>query len=299
MNAPAPRGRSADKAAPPERYTLTAYRAAAAVIRTYSTSFSFAASLLPARMERSIASLYAIVRTADEIVDGAYPADAALQAEALDDFRLRIAEACRTGFSTDLIVHAFADTARRTGIGPKLWNPFFASMYRDIRPEHHSVDSLESYIYGSAEVIGLMCLAIFMEDEEPTAEEQQILEAGARGLGAAFQRVNFLRDIGTDTAQLGRTYMLDDEGRFSEGDKLRQLEIIRRDFAAARRALPLLPWRVRAAVGTALGIFSDLADRIEHTPADELRSMRLRVPGPRKAVFAVRAAAGRLPEGAG
>lgn len=293
MTLPFSRGRTLDLLPPTQRYTRTAYRAASAVIRSYSTSFSFAASLLPKRMERSIASLYAVVRIADEIVDGAYPAGPAAQAEALDDFRLRIADACRTGFSSDLIAHAFADTARRTGIGPKLWDPFFSSMYRDIRPEHHSPVSLDSYIHGSAEVIGLMCLAIFMEDENPTAEEQPILEDGARGLGAAFQRVNFLRDLGSDTAELGRTYLVDSEGKFTEEEKARQLDIIQADFAAARKAMPLLPWRVRTAVGTALGIFEELAERVAATPVAELQRTRLRIPAPRKAVFAARAAAVR------
>ena len=147
-----------------ELYNATAKASAAVVIGRYSTSFSWASRLFDASTREHIARVYALVRLADELVDG--PAEAAgldveMRRTLLDELESETARALRLGFSTNLVVHAFALTAREHGIGMDLCAPFFASMRRDLDDATFDAAALDEYIYGSAEVVGLMCLAVF------------------------------------------------------------------------------------------------------------------------------------------
>ena len=145
--------------APLPLYTRTAAAAAGQVIGRYSTSFSWACRTLPRECRRDISSIYALVRVADEVVDGTASAAGLATGPvraALDELETEVERGLTSGFSTNLVVHAFADVARRRGFGRELTAPFFASMRADLDVSEHDPESLETYIYGSAEVIGLM-----------------------------------------------------------------------------------------------------------------------------------------------
>lgn len=285
---------------PLERYDRAASRSSAVVIGEYSTSFGLAVRLLPREVRGHIRNVYALVRLADEVVDGVAAAagvPAARIAEALDDLERDTYAAMGSGYSTNLVVHAFGVTARTVGIEREIVTPFFASMRMDLHRVTHTEASFATYVDGSAEVVGLMCLRAFVAAGPPrTGEQLAVLETGARRLGAAFQKVNFLRDLAADADGLGRAYFPGvDVARLDEATKDRLLADIDADLAAAAAALPLLEPGPRRAVALAHGLFAELADRIRATPAATLRTTRIRVPDPQKARLAALAVAGRLP----
>nr|WP_142120737.1 squalene/phytoene synthase family protein [Rarobacter faecitabidus] len=275
------------------QFTRTAEAASQEVIRTYSTSFGLATRLLGTRHRSHVRNIYALVRVADEIVDGvASQAGLSLseQQDALDRYMTQTHIALGTGYSSDLVVHAFAQTARQAGINEDLTTPFFASMRADLGGggENHVVfDRAQhsAYVYGSAEVVGLMCLRVFTRESTLNDAERHILEHGARRLGAAFQNINFLRDLGDDTGRLGRSY-LGASGALTEEQLRYWIGEIRSQLSDAAAAIPLLPHDARAAVRSALALFANLTERIAQTPAKELSGTRIRVPDPIKAVLA-------------
>jgi len=280
-------------------YTRVCERAAALVIREYSTSFGAASRLLEPGVRRHVANIYALVRVADEVVDGASD-DAGLTPEqaavALDELEAQTDLALERGYCTNPIVHAFARTAREVGFGRELTAPFFASMRADLEQAVHDPESFTRYVYGSAEVIGLMCLRAFLVGHSRSDEQMLELQAGARALGAAFQKVNFLRDLADDYQALGRSYFPDvDVETFSEDDKTRILDDIDSDLRVSRAALPLLPPGSRKAVCLAQSLFAELARRLRATPARDILAARLSVPTPVKVRLAAAAAAGRMP----
>jgi phytoene/squalene synthetase len=151
-------------------------------------------------------------------------------------------------------------------------------------------------VYGSAEVVGLMCLCAFLEGTTRSPEETAQLETGARSLGAAFQKVNFLRDLAADFRDLGRSYFPGvNVDSFTEVDKSRLLDEIDADLRTSAAVLPLLPKGSRRAVTLAQSLFADLAARLRATPADRLVTTRVRVPNPTKLRMAAAAALGRSP----
>jgi len=280
-------------------YTRVSERAAAVVIREYSTSFGLASRLLAQPVRTRIANIYALVRIADEIVDGATD-DAGLgrldAGRALGELEDQTLFALEAGYSTNPIVHAFATTARSVGIGADLTRPFFDSMRSDLDETGYDADGFERYVYGSAEVIGLMCLQCFLAGHSRTPSQWERLTAGARALGAAFQKVNFLRDLADDYERLGRSYFPGvTVSSFTEVQKREILDGIAVDLAASRAALPLLPADSRRAVVLAHRLFADLADRLRETPADCIVSTRVSVPVAAKLWHAASAGAGRLP----
>ena len=284
------------------RYSDAAEASSATVIAHYSTSFGAAAKLLDADARRRIRSVYALVRVADEIVDGA-AAEAGLsleqQQEVLDGLEADTERAMASGYSANLVVHAFAAVARESGFGTELTRPFFASMRRDLDPAPFAPEEIGPYIHGSAEVVGLMCLAVFVAGEvaqtgEPVDDSRRArLERGAIHLGAAFQKINFLRDLAVDWRTLGRNYFPGvDPDAFTDRDKAAILDDIDRDLEIARRSLPELPRRARAAVSAAHGLFASLTARCRATPASEIIATRIRVPDGEKLAIAVRLALG-------
>jgi phytoene/squalene synthetase len=263
-------------------YTGAAHAGAATVIHAYSTSFGMATRLLAPQIRPRVEDVYALVRVADEIVDGA-AAEAGLgldeQRELLDALEEDTERALRTGYSANLVVHAFAVTARASGIGTELTRPFFSSMRRDLSPVDFTADELRAYVYGSAEVIGLMCLKVFLADHPVAEESRRRLEAGARRLGAAFQKINFLRDLAVDWTELGRSYFPGiDPARLTERQKLALVVDIDCDLGAAADVIPELPDNCRRAVTAAHALFGELSDRIRATPAPELLTRRVSVP---------------------
>lgn len=274
-----------------DAYTRAAERAANEVISAYSTSFGAATRLLGVRHRQHVRNIYALVRVADEIVDGV-GAEAGLsspeQEAELGRFVAATHRALAAGFSSDLIIHAFARTARAARIGWDLVDPFFASMRSDLRHDSARARFDESdhdaYVYGSAQVVGLMCLAVFLRDDEPAPPARAALEHGASQLGAAFQDVNFLRDLADDTNRLGRAY-LGTAHRLTPADRDRIVARIREQLGAADAVIALLPADARAAVRSAAGLFAAVTDRIARTPVEELYRRRVRVPDAQKAVI--------------
>jgi phytoene/squalene synthetase len=275
------------------RYSRCAERAAATVIATYSTSFGVATRLLAPPLRPHITNVYALVRLADEVVDGS-AGQAGLGIEAqrrrLDELEAETARAIGDGYSANLVVHAFAATARRAGIGADLTAPFFASMRRDLDPTPLGEEDVREYIYGSAEVVGLMCLQVFLHGELVDDDRRERLTEGARRLGAAFQKVNFLRDLATDWGELGRNYFPSTTpGALTDSEKRLLVADIDSDLAAAARVIPELPRGCRRAVGAAHALFSALAERLRATPALDLRERRVRVPAAAKTAIVVTA----------
>lgn len=275
-------------------YDDTAQRAADVLVRRYSTSFGLATRMLPAAQRVHVRDVYALVRLADEVVDGASAeagADPAAARTLLDDLEQRAEAAMASGYSTDVLVHAFARTARTVGIGTELTRPFFASMRTDLETTEHDAASLAAYVYGSAEVVGLMCLRVFLHELPADRRERRYatLAPGAQALGAAFQKVNFLRDLGEDGDVLGRRYLDLDPARVTEEAKAEILAQIEADLAQARAALVTLPPGARRGVAVAFGLFAELTARIRATPAAELPTTRVSVPGPVKARVALAA----------
>jgi phytoene/squalene synthetase len=265
-------------------YDEVAEQTASVVIRRYSTSFGLAARLLEGPVRQHVENIYALVRVADEIVDG--PAteaglDSALAGRELDELERETDRAVASGFSSNLVVHAYARTARRVGFGRELSGPFFESMRMDLSEKRHDRESFDRYVYGSAEVVGLMCLRAFLAPD--SAGDFARLEPGARALGAAFQKVNFLRDLAADFDALGRSYFPGvDVTTFGEDEKVRLLDDIDADLALAASVIPALPGGSRRAVALAHGLFAELSRRLRATPASTLRTTRVRVPNPVK-----------------
>ncbi len=279
------------------KYSETARASSTTVIGHYSTSFGLAARLLEPRVRTPVRTIYALVRIADEIVDGA-AAEAGVsldeQRQLLDDLEQETERAILRGYSTNLVVHAFADTARECGIDSRLIAPFFASMRRDLDPSPFTTDGVAEYIYGSAEVIGLMCLRCFVQGSEPDAATLTTLEEGARHLGAAFQKINFLRDLSCDREVLGRNYFPDiDPLKLTDSQKDVILDDIDVDLAIASAVLPMLPPGCRRAVAAAQGLFTHLSTRLRSTPADQLLRTRVRVPDGEKLMIALTSTLGR------
>lgn len=264
-------------------YDSVSEKSAALVIRRYSSSFGLASLLLAQPVRTQVRNAYALVRVADEIVDNpdpALPRDA--RATMLDWLEDDVRHALRTGYSANLVVHAFARTAQAVGIQDEVIAPFFSSMRMDLDTTVHTQESFERYVYGSAEVVGLMCLRAFLAapDAAPDRGAQyDALAPGARHLGAAFQKLNFVRDLADDHDVLRRDYFPGLEvDAFCEADRDRVLDDIDADLAAAALVVPRLPASSRRAVRAAHGTFAELGARLRATPAADIRRTRVRVP---------------------
>jgi 15-cis-phytoene synthase len=266
-------------------YDDVADASAALVIGAYSTSFGMASRLLAEPVRSHVRNVYALVRVADEIVDTPRPRQTAEQQRVdLDTLEAETLAALGTGTSSNLVVHAFARTARGCGIDPSLIAPFFASMRTDLHRTEHDDASLASYVFGSAEVVGLMCLRAFLADEPDRRRRYDELAPGAQRLGSAFQLVNFLRDLGEDAGDLGRSYLPGlDPAAVDERARDRWLDVIDGDLEAAARVVPALPRSSRLAVCAAHDLFAELSARLRRTPATEIAHRRVRVPDPVKA----------------
>ena len=267
-------------------YDRVAEETASVVIRRYSTSFGLAARLLGPGVRQHVENIYALVRVADEIVDGAAVEsglDAVGAARQLNELERETDAAVAEGFSSNLVVHAFALTARETGFGIEYTAPFFESMRTDLTATEHDRESFDRYVYGSAEVVGLMCLRAFLQGVQLSPEDDERFVRGARALGAAFQKVNFLRDLAADFETLGRSYFPGvSVDSFTEDDKIRLLDDIDDDLRLSATVIPDLPASSRKAVALAQGLFAELSVRLRATPAERLRTTRIRVPNPVK-----------------
>ncbi len=282
-------------------YSLAAHRASKEVIYSYSTSFGMATRLLSKAVRHHVENIYALVRVADEIVDGsaaeakAKGADLDPEAE-LNAFEQETYRAMQLGFSTNLIIHAFAITAREVGISKDIVEPFFYSMRQDLTETEHDQASFDRYVYGSAEVVGLMCLAAFVHGGNYSKEQKVALVKGARALGSAFQKVNFLRDLSADFQRLGRSYFPNvNVSNFDEETKARLVADINADLAVSAQSLPLLPRSARPAVTAAQLLFTELNNKIGNTEAIKLIETRISVGNFKKLWLRVKSFLGAKP----
>lgn len=284
-------------------YNKAAHESASVVISQYSTSFGWATNLLPEGIRGKIKDIYALVRVADEIVDGSAAGSNGAQKvnirKQLDDLEGEVYAAMKVGFSTNLVVHAFALTANETGITKAIIEPFFTSMRMDITKAKHTPKTFKDYVYGSAEVVGLMCLRAFIAGRESqySPAEKEALDQGALALGAAFQKINFLRDLEADFRALGRSYFPGvTVETFNEDQKQFLVDDIAADLIVAANSIRLLPKDVRPAVSAAQFLFQELTTKVAATPAEVLISTRIRVSNPRKLVLVAKALLGVTPK---
>lgn len=280
-----------------QRYSAAASDIAGSIIGRYSSSFSLSSGLLDKNVREDIASIYALVRIADEIVDGAIE-DPQLRSKYLRILWDDCLDALDSGFSANLVVHAFASVCTRLEISPDLIDAFFESMQMDIAVFNHDQDSIAKYIYGSAEVIGIMCVHAFYRANPETVltpSECSTVIRGARALGAAFQKVNFLRDVHDDAVVLGRNYM---PGRnpimLTRNDIDELTDDIAEDLRHARNAVALLPKRAQVAVMAAHDLFGQLNDDLRASNSQVISHSRVRISTPRKLALVVKSTASVL-----
>ena len=265
-----------------DQYTNTSYKVSNLVTTSYSTSFGLSIRLFDTSLRPHIYAIYGLVRIADEIVDTYTGTD---KRKVLDDFEAQTYAALKTGYSTNPVIHAFVVTAHRYAIDETLLQPFFESMRMDIDQQMFTQDLYTNYIYGSAEVVGLMCLKVFTDD----AKLYVSLEKGASHLGAAYQKVNFLRDIATDAKGLGRWYFpIASFDTFDEKVKNEIIADIEKDFREAAKAIAKLPASSRNAIELSYQYYNQLLKRLKETPALTLKTKRIRVNDIQKAILFAR-----------
>jgi phytoene synthase len=252
--------------------------------KKYSTSFNSAIKLLDRDLRTPVYNIYGFVRFADEIVDTFHEYDKEML---LAEFKKQTYEAIGRKISLNPILHSFQLTVNKFKIDLTLIDAFFNSMEYDLCKTIHDADSYKDYVYGSAEVVGLMCLAIFCEKDN---DKYESLKPCARSLGAAFQKVNFLRDIKADYSQLERIYFPEVDFRnFTPAIKRSIEEEIMKDFANAYSGITRLPLKARFGVYVAYKYYLSLFKKIKRTHATKILDQRIRIPNYSKAFIIVRA----------
>ncbi len=247
------------------------------ITHVYSTSFTLGIKMLDKKFHKHIYNIYGLVRLADEIVDSFHQHD---KKELLEDFERETIQAMKRGLSTNPIIHAYQMTANAYKIDDALLSAFFKSMKMDLYQIEYDAENYTEYIYGSAEVVGLMCLRIFSEGND---ELFQSLKSGAKALGAAFQKVNFLRDIQADFEERGRSYFPGvDFVNFNKEQKVLIEEDIQIDFNNAREAILSLPETSRVGVYLAYKYYLKLFGKIRRASAQDVLKQRFRVPNAEK-----------------
>lgn len=244
------------------------------VTHTYSTSFSLATKMLAPTIRQDIYNIYGFVRFADEIVDSFHDYDKVTLFNRFEnDLNLAISEK----ISLNPILNSFQYTVHSYGIGNDLIKAFMRSMRLDLtKNEYHTEDEYNDYIYGSADVVGLMCLKVFVNGD---LEKYEQLKEAAMHLGSAFQKVNFLRDLKEDFEGLSRTYFpntnLQALDEVSKAAIINEIEI---DFKKGYEGILQLPAEAKFGVYMAYRYYRRLLKKLQHTPAIDIKNTRIRVP---------------------
>jgi phytoene/squalene synthetase len=259
-------------------YDEISNQTASLITKKYSTSFSLAVSLLDRSIRQDVYNIYGFVRVADEIVDSfdGYP-----QEDLFDRFEEEFWISLKIGVSSNPVINAFQNTIVKYDISISLVKAFLKSMRADISKKiYQNKEEIDEYIYGSADVVGLMCLKIFVKGDQARYSK---LEASAIKLGSAFQKVNFLRDLRQDFEELDRTYFPNvDPDNFKDSDKDMIVKDIENDFKIAKEGILQLPKESRLGVYLAYKYYSHLLKKIVHTPAKVLKEDRIRVSNMKK-----------------
>lgn len=267
-----------------EFYFENSYKLSELITKNYSTSFSLAVSLLEKDKRKAIYAVYGFVRLADEIVDSFYRFNRSYLLQCLDD---DLRYALFNGISANPVVAAFSDAVLRYHISYDHINAFMDSMKSDItKKEYKSTEELNTYVYGSADVVGLMCLKVFCNGDPQLYSR---LEYPAQKLGSALQKVNFLRDIKEDRVELGRTYFPEiTNNKFDEENK-KLIELsIEKDFEESWMGVRQLPGRARLAVALAYFYYESLFEKLKSTKAEKIMSKRLHISNFRKVLILFR-----------
>lgn len=246
--------------------------------RAYSTSFSLGIRCLDKNLRDPIYSIYAFVRFADEIVDTFHDFD---KEKLLSRFREDTYSAIQEKISLNPILNCFQATANKFGIETELIELFLKSMEMDLKQKQYDPEGFKEYILGSSEVVGLMCLRVFCKGDNVLFDK---LKSYAMSLGAAFQKINFLRDMNADYVGLGRTYFPDlDLTHFDEENKKRIEANIAHDFAEGFKGIKLLPRSARFGVYVAYVYYLALFRKIQNTPSENVLRSRIRIRNRHKA----------------
>lgn len=256
-----------------ELFDKISFDSAKSITLKYSTSFSIAVRLLAPSIRQAIYNIYGFVRVADEIVDtfDDYP-----QEEMLDRFEEEYHYAMKHGISANPVINSFQHTVREYNIDPEQVDAFLGSMRADLtKTVYKNQEEISEYIYGSADVVGLMCLKVFVNGNESKYEE---LKDSAMKLGSAFQKVNFLRDLKQDYNELSRQYFPNiNPYNLSEEDKHKIVEEINEEFNLAFQGIKKLPNKAKFGVYVAYKYYTRLLRKISKTPSKVLVEKRIRV----------------------
>ena len=254
-------------------YDQVSYKVSKLITRSYSTSFSIAVSFLDFEIQQGIYSIYGFVRSADEIVDTFLEHD---KESLLNKFEEDYYEAQKGRISLNPVLHSFQLTVTKYQIPDELIHAFLISMRTDRHKTRYSgKNEIDAYIYGSADVVGLMCLAVFTKGDSTMYEN---LKEPAMRLGSAFQKVNFLRDLKSDTESLDRQYFPEiKNGLFNDSVKNDIILDIEKDFITARKGISELPRNAKLAVLIAFYYYRCLVRKIKHTPSGKLMITRIRI----------------------
>ncbi len=261
-------------------YNQTCLECSSLITKRYSTSFSMGIRVFDKKYRAPIYAIYGFVRFADEIVDTFHDFP---KKELLDKFRRDTFEAIESGISLNPVLHSFQNVVNKYNIERELIDAFLDSMEMDLNLNAYEDNLYQKYIYGSAEVVGLMCLRVFVNGDENMYKH---LYASARSLGSAFQKVNFLRDIKSDFDERGRVYFPGVDFRsFSLGDKLQIESDIKKDFDDALLGITQLPQGVRFGVYLAYKYYTKLFQKIKSASPTKVKEERIRVKDSRKVVL--------------
>jgi phytoene/squalene synthetase len=266
-------------------FSKVAFKTSKIVTKTYSTSFSLAVSMLENEMQNAIYSIYGFVRFADEIVDTFHQNN---KKHLLDKFENDLKEALNEGLSLNPVLHSFSLTIKKYNIDKDLIDAFLSSMKADLNKQNYNnQNELNEYIYGSADVVGLMCLKVFVNGDQ---NQFNNLKVPAIKLGSAFQKVNFLRDLKADTEGLNRTYFHQlNSGHFNESAKHEIIANIESDFTEAKKGIDKLPGKSKLAVYIAFSYYRNLLKKLKNTPAEKIVSARIRISDSKKMLILVKA----------
>lgn len=249
------------------------------VTHSYSTSFSIATKLLAPSIRQDIYNIYGFVRFADEIVDTFHEYD---KSALFKKFKADMYEAIEHKISLNPILNSFQETVHKYNIESELYEAFMNSMEKDLHKSNYlTQEEYEAYIYGSADVVGLMCLKVFVKGNQ---SKYDALKHDAMKLGSAFQKVNFLRDLKSDSEELERSYFPNtDLNQLDENTKSQIIDEIDQDFKAGLRGISNLPVEAKLGVYTAYIYYSKLLQKLKNTPSLEIKNKRIRVPNYQKA----------------
>ncbi len=247
------------------------------VTKTYSTSFSLAVKMLDKSIQDAIYSIYGFVRFADEIVDSFHDYDKELL---INQFEKDYYTAYNDNISLNPILNSFQQTVKKYNIDDTSIKAFLKSMKLDLHKSNYTQEEYKEYIYGSADVVGLMCLKVFVNGDQGKYNE---LKEPAMKLGSAFQKVNFLRDLKDDFQNLDRTYFPNiDITELNENSKQTIINDIEKDFEDAMIGIKNLPKEAKFGVYTAYKYYKSLLSKLKRTPADKILTTRIRVSNPYK-----------------